>query len=275
MKKVGLFIFVAALAMLVGAMPAFAGKKALDEGDLDMITAAGQPLVVISGSAQLGATNTVINPGSTVTLTLSQDIELTIDGTSQQNLRALVLNNVVGENSVANGLNIQASPGGAPAPQSNEINQSWGSTLDVGGSNASPASIDISGKCVACTNTAGTSGTVGGLINISGKAVATTNSAGGSASSRRSIYADEIVFGTPIFKTDFTEMQLDLAGGQGGLGALVVNNVSGLNLVANGINISSGTITLGASAAISQSSNVALSQTNTVRQYRGTPIAHP
>ncbi len=282
MKKVGLFIFVAALAMLVGAIPAFAGKKVLSEGDLDLITAAGQPEVIIAGSANLAAggtvTVTVIQPTSPVTKLLSQDIELVLADTSQQNLRALVLNNVVGENIVASGVNIQAGPTSGTGSQSNEVNQSWGSTLDIGGSAASAASINISGKCVACTNTAGTSGTVGGNIDISGKAVATTNNAGGSAGSRRSIYSDEIIFGTTITKTDNTFMELDLLGSsQSGLAALVVNNVSGLNLVANALNIASGNISLatGIAAQANPGLGTISTQTNTVRQYRGTPIAHP
>ncbi len=275
MKKVGLFIFVAALAMLVGAMPAFAGKKALNEDDLELITAAGQPEVLIAASAAVfGATSTIL-PSAPVTKLLSQNIELVLADQSQQGLRALVLNNVVGENEVASGVNISASPSGAgTSAQTNIVNQSWGSTLDVGGSSATASTIDISGKCVACLNTAGGTAS-GGHIDVSGKAVATTNVAGGGAASRRSIYADEIIIGSVITKTDLTDMELILTGNaQQNLAALIVNNVSGLNLVANALNIASGNITLGgASAGIAGSSiSSALTQDNTVRQYRGTPF---
>jgi len=279
MKKAGLFIFVAVLAMLLGAVPAFAGKKALSENDLDLVTAAGQPAVLIAATftyqtTSSGVTSTFSGAGA-VTFNASQEYSLTAGSTSQASLRALVLNNVVGENQVANALNIQAAPGSGSPSQSNEINQSWGSTLDVGGSNASGATITISGKCIACTNNAGTAGG-NGTIDVSGKAIATTNNAGGSAGSRRSIYADEIFIGSTITKRDDNQFNLTLLDtAQQNLAALLVNNVIGLNLVANGVNISSGAVNLGTDPALASSSNAAVAQTNTVRQYRGTPLAHP
>jgi len=287
MKKVGLFLFVAAMAMLLGAMPAFAGKKALSEDDLDLVTAAGQPAVLIAATITYatgsgGSVTGTFSGAGLVSLSNGQDWTLTLNSNTQSTLRALVLNNVVGENQVANGLNIQAAPLSGTASQDNTINQSWGSTLDVGGSGGSGATITISGKCVACVNNAGTAGG-NGTISIDGKAVATVNNAGGSNGSRRSIYADEILIGSSIFKQDFNQFVMTLDNSaQNTLAALLVNNVIGLNLVANGVNIASGSIRLAddggiLTGAIGNGGGLGgpmqgLAQSNSVKQYRGTPI---
>ncbi len=275
MKKVGLFIFVAALAMLVGAMPAVAGKKALSEGDLDQITAAGQPEVLITSTSVFapGATGANFSGGGVISLTVSQDVLLAPAGSVQSGLRALTLNNVLGENLLATVMNIQASPGGSTQTQANIVEQSWGSTIDVSSVSGSTGSIDISGKCVACTNTAGTAG--GGTVNVSGKAVASIDQVGSGGGKTLSIHADDILIGGgPITVNQFSDFELSLSqGSQNSVAALVVNNVVAFNLVANALNISSGNIDL--AAGLSQSSNVALTQSNLINQYRGTPFKHP
>jgi hypothetical protein len=68
-------------------------------------------------------------------------------------------------------------------------------------------------------------------------------------------------------------------GAQNTLAALVVNNVAGRNQVANGINIVGGTLTVGSAtpnvAIVSGGAGAVASQSNTIGQYRGTPINAP
>src|SRR5574341_381246 len=110
---IGLGSFLIAAALVA---PSFAAKKAVTDEELDMVTAAGQPVVVSTG-----ATSTVSFIGTTV---IVSDL-LT---NSQTTLRALILNNVVGENQVHNGVNVSAlgAAGVANGVQTNTITQSWG-----------------------------------------------------------------------------------------------------------------------------------------------------
>jgi len=273
MKKAGLFIFVAALAMLLGAVPAFAGKKALSENDLDMVTAAGQPEVLIAGTAFFGGPST-FSPSGPVTLTVSQDLTFAPLGSAQTKLRALTLNNVIGENEVATVMNIQAAPGSGAPSQANTVEQSWGSTVDLASTSGATGSISISGKCIACTNTAGTAGT--GSVTIAGKAIATTDATGSGGGVKLSIYADEIILGTPITLLQATQADMALGGNvQNGVAALVVNNVIAFNQLASALNISSGAVNLAADPALASSSNAAAAQSNLINQYRGTPFKRP
>jgi len=273
MKKAGLFIFVAALAMLLGAVPAFAGKKALSENDMDLVTAAGQPEVLIAGTAFFGGPST-FTPSGPVTLTVSQDLTFAPLGSAQTKLRALTLNNVVGENELATVMNIQASPGGSTAAQANTVEQSWGSTVDLASTSGANGAITIEGKCIACVNTAGTAGT--GSVGISGKAIATTDTVGSGGGVKLSIYADEVILGSPINLLQASQADMALGGNvQNGVAALVVNNVIAFNQLASALNISSGSVNLAADPALAQSSNVALSQSNLINQYRGTPFKRP
>ncbi len=277
MKKVGLFIFVAALAMLVGAMPAFAGKQALSESDLDQITAAGQPEVLITSTVVFsgGATGTTFADGGPITKTVNQDVEFIPAGSSQSNLRALTLNNVLGENSVATAMNIAATST-ASTSQRNTIEQSWGSTLDVASVGGATGSIDISGVCVACVNTAGAGGS-GGTVDVSGKAVASTSTVGSGGGKTLSIYSDQILIGGgPITVNQLSTFDLLLSGGvQTGLAALVVNNVVAMNLVASALNINSGAISLATDPAITAVGASTGVQYNQIDQNRGTPLRRP
>ncbi len=282
MKRIGLLLVVAALAVFLSTVPAVAAKQSLNEDEMDLVTAAGQPEVIIAVTVATlgGSTSTFVTDALTITLTKTGDFNLAVASNGQNRLRALAVNNVVGENTLANAFNIQGLSS-AGTTQTNEVNQSWGSTLDVGGSAASAASITISGKCIICDNTAGGNiGTVGGYIDVSGKAIITNNKAGGSAAGRRSIYADEILIGSTIFKFEDTQLVLALdANSQAQLNALVVNNVVGLNLVANLLNIAGGAVNLSTDPLLAGTASgvqfAAPSQINTARQYRGTPLSRP
>jgi hypothetical protein len=268
MRKLGT-VFLAVVAVLFLAGPSFAKKAKLSEDDLDRITAAGQPKII-----QLSN----VSASGDISLTFD-DLEstiLTLDPDSQTNLRALTLNNIVGENQIANGLNIFSTRGGG-VTQSNTILQSWGSikVLDVvtasvdssatsgdnnvsdnrtnNQSNTNTANATASGKCVGFCNPSGSqsgsntndqSGDNGG--NTTGAAAAVA-----------------AVIGVPIFMTadDIIHLQdvtstsggvtveiqqdgldiLDVTGNsQTNLAALVVNNIAGKNQIANAINIANG-----------------------------------
>jgi len=128
MRKVGGLILVALVAAFLGALPAFGAKAPLTDDDLDGITAAGQPKVI-----QVEAESDDDDVDVDIDLTDEETAELSITGSAQESLRALTVNNVVGENTVANAMNIAAVFNfSAPSDQSNEINQSWGSTKDIG-----------------------------------------------------------------------------------------------------------------------------------------------
>jgi hypothetical protein len=132
MKKLGSLFLVVLAAALFLTLPAVAAPKALSEAEMDLVTAAGQPEVLIAGdvSSLTGVTAT-----GTVTLTGDLTFNIVLGTNAQANLRALILNNVVGENAVATAINIQASNNGgvtADAGQSNDITQSWGSRSTSG-----------------------------------------------------------------------------------------------------------------------------------------------
>ncbi len=260
MKRISFVVSVVVLGLLLGAVPAVAARKLLSDAELNLITAAGQPEVLI---------------GTTISLTESQDFQFAAAGNTQAGLRAISLNNVVGENLLANLFNVQATPTSAGGAQTNTVEQSWGATFGLGEVVASPGSIDVSGKCIACTNAVGPGG---GSISIPGKAIATTNTvgAGGGGGGTAGIFADGIVIGSTITMTVQNQFSLVLAGNaQSGLSALVVNNIVGSNLVANGINISSGSVQLAGDPLVSGASAQGLVQANRLNQARGTPLKQP
>jgi hypothetical protein len=252
MKKLGSLFLVVLAAALFLTLPAAAAPKALSEAEMDLVTAAGQPEVLIAGdvSSLTGVTAT-----GTVTLTGDLTFNIVLGTNAQANLRALILNNVVGENAVATGVNIQATnAGGIVGSQSNDITQSWGSTIDIGF--APGADGGAVGKCIfaSCGNA--------------------------SEAQRLSIYSDEILIGLDLLKDPTKDFELILGdGAQSGLLALVVNNVVGINLVASGVNIASGRVlatTLAGGIDVGGTSqNVGANQSNTITQYRGTPFSRP
>jgi hypothetical protein len=154
----------------------------------------------------------------------------------QEELTALTLNNIFGENQIANGVNIQSGGGGAGSPggnsgsQINESIQSWGSA-----------------------NIPGQLGKQALLWEFADE-IADATSANGPAT------AANIVV-TIVAGTFDPEAQYSLT-------ALTVNNVFGFNQVANGTNISSGTID---GTGITAGAGVAVTQRNSSEQWRGAP----
>jgi hypothetical protein len=94
-----------------------------------------------------------------------------------------------------------------------------------------------------------------------------------------SIYSDEILIGTEIFKDPTKDFELILGNGaQSDLAALVVNNVVGINLVASAVNIASGRLLVPSGVGLDvggTGQNVGASQSNIINQFRGTPFSRP
>jgi hypothetical protein len=259
MKKLSFLIVLALVGAMVWTLPVLAAPKALSEAEMDAVTAAGQPEVLIAAS--FGATGGFTAAGAVTLLgTLSYDL---IAGTSaQQDLRALVVNNVVGENAVATAVNIQSAAGSsAGGSQTNVITQSWGSIVDIGNGPTVPAGAGgtlTNFKCVFANCTA--------------------NGGAGSAGNRLSIYSDEILIGSTVFKNPTKIFEIDLGqSAQANLAALALNNVSGINLEATALNIMSGAInvipgTAGNATVNPNAGSVSGTQANTINQYRGTPF---
>jgi len=229
--------------------PSFAGKQAVSDAELDLVTAAGQPVIISAGA------------GSTVNFTAVTSIAQTIQTGSQTLLRALALNNVAGENQVANGINISGAASATSLQQSNTITQSWGSTSDITIGAAGSASASIVTSCA------------GALICKSGVQVSTLPGI-----ARRLSRAADIIIeggaGSSVTYSPTTNIQASIDGGaQTNLVALVVNNVTGLNQVGNGVNIYSGGLSLNSSGIgiLNSGAGTVGGQSNSLGAYRGTP----
>jgi len=225
--------------------PSFAMPQALTDQELDHVTAAGQPAVVTAGS------------GSNVEFAAAIDIALDIAPNSQAGLRALALNNVAGENQVANAINISGS--NSSGDQVNGIGQSWGSINETTAVSVAgvTAAADLTCSALICKQV-GSASAAPGVI----RALGSTGDqivAGGAASAI--LYRTA----TNIAMTIDTNSQTNLV-------ALVVNNVAGLNQVGNAINLRSGGVSLTDSAlVVSAGTGQAGGQSNVINQYRGTP----
>jgi hypothetical protein len=249
-KHLVIFGVVVVVAVFLAAPSAMA-KKAMNEAELDLITAAGQPTIVQAVGSELGV----------AVLIDVRDTELTIGDTAQTNLKALVLNNVAGENQLATALNIHSVQIQAGASsQTNEITQSWGSVKDIGAVTVPGVEGGSIGKCVLATCETAKAGSTT-VLTASADQIVHAEALGEDG------IAVAVAFQAPV-------ADLTLGGtAQESLIALVVNNVAGMNQVATAVNIASGTINANAGPAItiSPTSNSGLAQSNTITQYRGTP----
>ena len=231
------------------AAPSLAAKTVIEDEEMDEVTAAGQP--------KIAQPSTVV--GTAVSLNFQINVFAAHLG-GQEELTALTLNNIFGENQVANGVNIQ-SGGTGSGLQTNNATQSWGSSkahdyVEVAGApggNAACFAVGIIGKCNANGGDA-SEGKIGLLWEFADE-IADAESLQGDA------YANNTV--VTIIAGSFDEFA------QSGLTALTVNNIFGFNQVANGLNISAGDVNgtnLGGAGV-----GTATSQANTSEQWRGTP----
>jgi len=243
---------------LVCSGPALAKKTVIPDEEMDQVTAAGQPK-----SAQA---KSVYGPAEAYNDQFNL-IAPVIDG--QNGLTALTLNNIFGENQISNGVNIQAGNSNE-GQQINDFIQSWGSAK-------AHDAVVVEGK-------RGGDGGDGGRANSSGlisKSNAGNGGNGGNAAPGKIAllweFADEISSAESKYgsATSFNHVYTNIAtvfeeNAQSNLTALVVNNISGFNQVANGLNISSSAISAGGDS-INAGGSVATGQANVIRQFRGAP----
>lgn len=300
MRKSGIF-FLALAAALFLAGPSFAGKskKALSEDELDRITAAGEPTII--QIADVSVSTSTGDASVEVTFTDDTEADLFLSDGVQQNLRALTVNNVVGENQLANGINVTSTLGGG-ATQTNSIIQSWGAVkvTDVEITvTAVETAAEAEGTIINATGLIALDKCVGFACN------ATSDNSGQTAEADASTTAVALAIAYPVFMAADLIVHLDgveieseggdaalsvevnkssdailiLSGtSQTDLATLVLNNVSGKNQVANGINIANaGGISLTSPGFVIEgiANGVFSVQTNTISQYRGTPINAP
>ena len=254
---------VAAVALAVTmATPTYAGKKVITDSEMDSVTAAGQPIVLK-------------NEEGNITVEVDTNLTLELANEAQSDLRALILNNTLGENQVGTGMNVAS--GGSTGRQDNNITQSWGSTYDrkiIDGVVTREASVRTKhGEEGECSRSALICKPVGGNVS----AVATDGAV--RPATRLSIYADQIVLGDDdVDYRPETNIAMDVRDtAQSGLSALVVNNVSGLNQVASGVNISgaTGTGPVGGGNVTTNSLAASAGQGNVTNQFRGTSYSRP
>ena len=235
------------------ATPSLAAKTVIEDEELDEVTAAGQPKIAQSYT----------DVGTAVSLNFQVNVFAAHMG-GQEELTALTLNNIFGENQVANGVNIQSgssATGSNSGLQTNTATQSWGSSkahdyvkvAGAPGGSAECFAAGIIGKCSANGGNA-SEGKIGLLWEFADE-IADAESRIGDA------YANNTV--VTIVAGSFDEFA------QSGLTALTVNNVFGFNQVANGLNISAGPVdgTSIGGAGIGSATD----QANTSDQWRGTP----
>jgi hypothetical protein len=281
----GFFLFAVISLLVLGlSMPAMAGKKALkelDEEEMEGITAAGDPTVVVSDSGNATYTDNSI-------------FSIAFPEGAQDGLRALTVQNVVGEVQLLVNLNVLSASGDVNnTDQRNFAVQSWGSTLPVvtatvdgvsadGGDGApgidqggvgsmntvenSPACIGL-GDCNSMITPVGGAGGDG--------AVAPGVVAIGSASADVIVKADgeATMTNNPIFSLAFEP------GAQTNMGALFIANIVGRAQTAFNINIASSRLNLFPSADGTQpfaepltNATGTIKQINSGVQFRGTPL---
>ena len=257
MKRFQSFITgISALALVAAfATPTLASKTVIDEEELDEVTAAGQPKI-----AQAHVTG-----DNTEALAVAVNFQVNVFAAhigGQEELTALTLNNIFGENQVANNVNIQSGDDNS-GTQTNNATQSWGSSkawnsTEVAGAPGGPAACATIGIIAKCNAEGGdaSEGKIALMWEFADEIADATNTEGDAIAANVVI---TIVAGT------FDEFA------QSGLTALTVNNVFGFNQVANGLNISSGDVdTVGGNvggAFLGTSTN----QNNTSEQWRGSP----
>jgi len=279
-------IVILSLVVLVAvflAAPSAMAKKQLTENELDMVTAAGEPMVINGGLI------------GSITYTDGSTFSMTLPTGAQTGLQALTLNNVVGELQLANAFNVQSAVQDLSGGQTNTITQSWGATKDLTASFATVAGVTAaagnggnggdSEASSGCGTGSGTAKCAGNVAKASaggdgGAGGAGSTSPGKIAGAVTSQYGDVIITGGGVSGSIYVDvdpvfaMTLDTTS-QSNLLALVVNNIVGMSQVANATNISGAGVTLVPLAIGPTSSNGRAAQANTINQFRGTPYSRP
>jgi hypothetical protein len=248
---------VSALALVAAfATPTLAAKTVIDEEELDEVTAAGQPKIA-QAYTETGDYAVAVNFQVNV-------FAAHLGG--QEELTALTLNNIFGENQVANNVNIQAANsevGVNSGTQTNNAMQSWGSSkawssATANGAPGGTTSCNAIGIIAKCHETAGdaSDSKIALLWEFADEIADATNGSGDAIAANVVV---TIVAGT------FDEFA------QSGLTALTVNNVFGFNQVANGLNISAGDVNTAGGTIGGAIAGTASNQNNSSEQWRGSP----
>ena len=248
---------ISAVALVAAfAAPTFAAKSVIEDEELDEVTAAGQP--------KIATTSTAVGTATSINFQVNV-FAAHIGG--QTGLSALTLNNIYGENQIANGVNIQSGEDNS-GNQSNVANQSWGSAkawnsvtvAGAAGGKGKCRAIGVIAKCAAA-NGAAAAGKIGLLWEFADEIAEAKSTEVGDARAANVVVT--IVAGS--FDTD----------AQSNISTLTVNNVFGFNQVANGTNISSGALSgrtdASAGSIGAATTGTATGQANASSQYRGTP----
>ncbi|MCA9421104.1 MAG: hypothetical protein KC592_08805 [Nitrospira sp.] len=266
------FTLVGALAFL--ASPGFA-LQVLEDEELDKLSAAGDPVVLESEGAK----------GSKVAYVDSSVFELDFSvPRAQDGLRALTIQNVVGELQLMTNLNVLSANGNvAGTDQRNFSAQSWGSTLPDPDTVKTATAYAEAAPCQGNGACAGGSGLIGGNSPgiIAGDAEAVVAISPAASASADVIVRSESSEGTSEaaisnnaqFKLKFSESEA-----QKDLSALFFSNVVGRAQMALNLNIASGGLGLIPGSQdtfanpISGDTTGVVKQVNTGIQFRGTPM---
>jgi hypothetical protein len=268
LKHLVILSLVVLVAVFVAAPSALA-KKQLTEDEMDLVTAAGQPKIIQSGTGTIFFIDSPVNT-------------LALESGSQSTLAALVLNNIAGEVQIANALNITSSLQSAALTQENTITQSWGATKDwtsstvAGVTATASAEAESEAICFKC-----------GVQKVGNASASASAVAAQGVVKVLTKYADQIVESVDgdifVWQNGASTLFLE-EGSQTTLAALLVNNIVGLSQVANAVNLQSGLLVFGGAipgvdnfgTQIHPSiTNGAVTQKNTINQFRGTPYSRP
>ncbi len=261
MKK-WLGVVVIMLMVAAWSLPASAGKVALTENDLDLITAMGEPTVLIA-EATLGAATATLTDDAVFNLALTTD--------AQKGLRALTVANVVGEVQLLVNLNVLAAQGDvAGTDQRNFGVQSWGSTLPL----ISATVPGVPGITVnpACTTTC--TGKANGNIGVvAAPGDVQIGSASGDVIAKASggTSGEVTIDQQPVFNLALApNAQTDLA-------SLFITNVVGRAQAIYNINVAAATLNLIPDPGTPFATPFAnatgvIKQVNSGVQFRGTPL---
>ncbi len=151
------FLWLLIVSLVVGfwSMPAFAGKALLTDDALDAVTAGGDSQVVMASSGGTTDVNLVDNA----------QFLLDIPTNAQQGLRALTVQNVVGEVQLLVNLNVLSAQNNVNGTdQRNFAVQSWGSTAPLAVATVSGEAAGNGGDAAAAAGGTGGVGGSGGTI---------------------------------------------------------------------------------------------------------------
>jgi hypothetical protein len=274
MKPYWSFILIS-MALLTLPVQGF-GAEELQDDQMDRISASGDPVILdVSGAA-----------GSNATYVDDSVFELNFDvAHAQDGLRALTIQNVVGELQLLTNLNVLSASGNvAGSEQRNFSAQSWGSTLPDPETVKVGEATAFAAPCGGDFSCSGGSGQYSGghapgiiagdaeaVVDISPAASASADVIVRSKSSEGESNAD--IVNKAQFKLTFSESEA-----QKDLSALFFSNVVGRAQMALNLNIASGGLGLipGSSDTfanpISGDATGVIKQVNTGIQFRGTPL---